>query len=174
MLKSGDHDLLMPGFAFYRDGLTNTRARTRHYWGHDGCSFTEQISMTWLPGAMVYGYAGEPAKALPPLRYGMRLNPDAGYLYYMSVGEAYFFLGETEQALLNLNEALARNPANLDTRVFLAATHAARGDAEAAQWEMEEIRMLSPGFYLPAWLETAPLTDSRQKRHIIELLQSHP
>jgi tetratricopeptide (TPR) repeat protein len=122
----------------------------------------------------VYGYAGEPAKALPLLRYAMRLNPDAGYLYYMSVGEAYFFLGETEQALLNLNEALARNPSNLETRVFLAATHAARGDAEAAQWEMEEIRMLAPGFYLPAWLETAPLTDGRQKRHIIELLQSHP
>jgi hypothetical protein len=59
MLKSGDHDLLKPGFAFYRDGLNNTRVRTRHYWGHDGCSFTEQISIPWLPGAMVYGYAGE-------------------------------------------------------------------------------------------------------------------
>jgi DNA-binding winged helix-turn-helix (wHTH) protein/TolB-like protein/Tfp pilus assembly protein PilF len=125
-----------------------------------------------LMGA-VYGYAGEPAKALPPLRYGMRLDPDAGYLYYMAVGEAYFFLGETEQALLNLNEALARNPANLETRVFLAATHAARGDAEAAQWEAEEIRMLAPGFVLPAWLETSPLTDSSQKRRVIELLKGY-
>ncbi len=125
-----------------------------------------------LMGA-VYGYAGEPAKALPPLRYGMRLNPDAGYLYYMAVGEAYFFLGETEQALLNLNKALARNPANLETRVFLAATHAARGDAEATQWAAEEIRMLAPGFALPAWLETSPLTDSRQKRRVIELLKGY-
>jgi TolB-like protein len=125
-----------------------------------------------LMGA-VYGYAGDPAKALPPLRYGMRLNPDAGYLYYMAVGEAYFFLGETEQALLNLNKALARNPANLETRVFLAATHAARGDAEAVQWEAEEIRMLAPGFAFPAWLETSPLTDSRQKRRVIELLKGY-
>lgn len=121
----------------------------------------------------VYGYSGEPAKALHLLRYGMRLNPDAGYLYYMAVGEAYFFLGETEQALLNLNEALARNPANLETRVFLAATHAARGDAEAAQWEAEEIRMLAPGFALPTWLETSPLTDSGQKRRVIELLKEY-
>lgn len=125
-----------------------------------------------LMGA-VYGYAGEPAKALPPLRYGMRLNPDAGYLYYMTVGEAYFFLGETEQALLNLNKALARNPANLETRIFLAATHAARGDAEAAQWAAEEIRMLAPGFALPAWLETSPLTDSSQKRRVIKLLKGY-
>jgi hypothetical protein len=50
----------------------------------------------------------------------MRLNPDAGYLYYMSLGEAYFFLDQTEQALLNPNEAVARNPANLETRVFPA------------------------------------------------------
>lgn len=125
-----------------------------------------------LMGA-VYGYAGEPEKALAPLRYGMRLNPDAGYLYYMSLGEAYFFLGETEQALLNLNEALARNPANLETRVFLAATHAARGDAEAARWEAEEIRTLAPGFELSAWLATSPLTDGRQKRRVIELLDAH-
>jgi len=59
MLKSGDLDLLKPGFNYYRDGLNNTRVRTRHYWGHDGCSFTEQITIPWLPGAMVYGYAGE-------------------------------------------------------------------------------------------------------------------
>ncbi len=57
MLKSGDFDLLAPGFDFYRDGLTNARERVRHYWGHDGCAFTEQTTIQWLPGAMVYGYA---------------------------------------------------------------------------------------------------------------------
>jgi tetratricopeptide (TPR) repeat protein len=117
----------------------------------------------------VYGYSGQPARAVPLLRHGMRLNPDAGYLYYMSLGEAYFFLGETEQALLNLGEALARNPANLETRLFLAAAHAARGDADAARWEAEEISMLAPGFVLRAWLETSPLTDARQKRRVIDL-----
>ncbi len=121
----------------------------------------------------VYVYSGQPAKALPLLRYGMRLNPDAGYLYYMSLGEAYFFLGETEQALLNLNEALARNPASLETRLFLAAAQAAAGQTEAARWEAEEIRMLAPGFSLPDWLETSPLTDARQKRRVVELLRGY-
>ncbi|HEX5790593.1 MAG TPA: DUF5703 domain-containing protein [Luteolibacter sp.] len=62
MLKSGDFDLIKPGFDYYREGLTNARERTRHYWGHDGCSFTEQTTIQWLPGAMVYGYAGEEFK----------------------------------------------------------------------------------------------------------------
>jgi tetratricopeptide (TPR) repeat protein len=127
----------------------------------------------WAFMGTVYGYSGQPARALPLLRHGMRLNPDAGYLYYMSLGEAYFFLDQTEQALLNLNEAVVRNPANLETRVFLAATHAARGNAEAAHWEAEEIRTLAPGFSLPAWLETSPLTDSRQKHRVIELLKGY-
>jgi len=127
----------------------------------------------WAFMGTVYGYSGQPARALPLLRHGMRLNPDAGYLYYMSLGEAYFFLDQKEQALLNLNEAVVRNPANLETRVFLAATHAARGNAEAAHWEAEEIRTLVPGFSLPAWLETSPLTDSRQKHRVIELLKGY-
>jgi DNA-binding winged helix-turn-helix (wHTH) protein/TolB-like protein/cytochrome c-type biogenesis protein CcmH/NrfG len=121
----------------------------------------------------VYSYSGQPARALPLLRYGMRLNPDAGYLYYMSLGEAYFFLGNNEQALLNLTEALARNPVNLETRVFLAATYAAAGNAEAAGWEAEEIRMLAPGFSLVAWLETSPLRDVIQKRRVIDLLRDN-
>lgn len=62
MLKSGDTDLLEPGFDYYRNGLTNARERTRHYWGHDGCSFTEQTTIQWLPGLMVYGYAGDQFK----------------------------------------------------------------------------------------------------------------
>lgn len=62
MLKAGDFDLLIPGFDFYKNGLTNARERVRHYWGHDGCAFTEQTTIQWLPGAMVYGYAGDEFK----------------------------------------------------------------------------------------------------------------
>lgn len=62
MLKAGDFNLLAPGFDFYRNGLTNARERVRHYWGHDGCAFTEQTTIQSLPGAMVYGYAGEEFK----------------------------------------------------------------------------------------------------------------
>jgi hypothetical protein len=98
MLKSGDHDLLKPGFAFYRDGLTNTRARTRHYWGHDGCSFTEQISIAWLPGAMVYGYAGEQYKG-KTRRYrpaetetGVCVNTAVNYIYESQLEWAWMML----------------------------------------------------------------------------------
>ncbi len=98
MLKSGDLDLLKPGFAYYRDGLTNTRARTRHYWGHDGCSFTEQITIPWLPGAMVYGYAGEEFKGKthryrpPEIETGIAVNRAVNYLWEGQLEWAYMML----------------------------------------------------------------------------------
>jgi len=87
MLKSGDWDLLRPGFDFYRNGLNNARERTRHYWGHDGCSFTEQTTIQWLPGAMVYGYGGEQFEG-KTRRYrpdhietGIAVNNAVNYIY---------------------------------------------------------------------------------------------
>jgi hypothetical protein len=87
MLKSGDFDLMIPGFDFYREGLNNASARVRHYWGHDGCTFTEQTTIQALPGAMVYGYQGEKYKG-KTWRYrpdsiepGVAVNGAVNYLY---------------------------------------------------------------------------------------------
>ena len=70
----------------------------------------------------IYTYVGEPAKTIPLLRTALRLNPDGSYLYFLLLGRAYLFEDDLEQALINLREALGRNPDDLETRVFLAAT----------------------------------------------------
>ncbi len=87
MLKSGDFDLMIPSFNFYRDGLNNARQRVRHYWNHDGCAFTEQTTIQALPGAMVYGYQGEQYKG-KTWRYrpdtvepGVQVNGAVNHLY---------------------------------------------------------------------------------------------
>lgn len=118
----------------------------------------------------VYTHMGQPAKAIPLLRTATRLNPDAGFIYFVVLGRAYIFLGEIEQALINLREALARNPADLETHVYLAATLVAAGDLPAARWEAEEVRALRPGFAVQQWLQTYPMTDAGQKRQLISLL----
>ncbi|WP_245652376.1 DUF5703 domain-containing protein [Rufibacter tibetensis] len=55
MLKSGDFDMMAPQFDFYRRLLPNAELRTRHYWGHAGASFTEQIENFGLPNYAEYG-----------------------------------------------------------------------------------------------------------------------
>jgi TolB-like protein/DNA-binding winged helix-turn-helix (wHTH) protein/Tfp pilus assembly protein PilF len=118
----------------------------------------------------IYTYVGQPAKAIPLVRTAIHLNPDAGYLYFLVLGRAYLFSGDSEQALINLKEALSRNAANLESQVYLVATLALAGDKDAARWKAEELHVLEPEFSTGKWLQSYPMTDERQKRRLAGLL----
>lgn len=55
MLKSGDVDMMKSQFDTYLRMLPNAVARTKHYWGHEGASFTEQTENFGLPNPAEYG-----------------------------------------------------------------------------------------------------------------------
>jgi TolB-like protein/DNA-binding winged helix-turn-helix (wHTH) protein/Tfp pilus assembly protein PilF len=120
----------------------------------------------------IYAYLGEPARTLQLLRTAIRLQPDAGYLYYLILGRAYFGLGELARARVNLERAIQRNPVNLETRVYLAAVYAAIGNTLDAAWEAEEIRTLQPDFATRTWLVTHPLRDGTARARLIETLSA--
>jgi DNA-binding winged helix-turn-helix (wHTH) protein/TolB-like protein/Tfp pilus assembly protein PilF len=118
----------------------------------------------------IHTFVGQPSKTIPLVRTAVQLNPEAGHLYFMILGRAYFFGGDTEQASLNLREALARNAVNLEARIYLAATLALTGDKEAAKWEAEEIRVLVPDFSIGQWLHGYPMANETQKQRLTSLL----
>jgi len=115
-------------------------------------------------------FVGRPADSVPLIRTAMRLDPKSGYLYFLVLGRAYLFLGDLEQARVNLEEALRRNPEYLETHIYAAALHAAAGNKTSAAWEAEEIRALQPGFSGRRWVESYPMTDSAQKRKLMQAL----
>jgi DNA-binding winged helix-turn-helix (wHTH) protein/TolB-like protein/Tfp pilus assembly protein PilF len=115
-------------------------------------------------------FVGRPADSVPLIRTAMRLDPKSGYLYFLVLGRAYLFLGDLEQARVNLEEALRRNPEYLETHIYVAALHAAAGNQASAAWEAEEIRALRPGFSGRRWVESYPMTDSAQKRKLMQAL----
>lgn len=115
-------------------------------------------------------YLGEPAKSIPLLRIAMRLKPDAGYLYYLLLGRAYLFAGDVNQALINLKEAVARNPADLESHAYLAAASAAAGERNAADWEAQEVRAIDRDFTTQRWLATYPLTSAPHRARLRALL----
>jgi len=118
----------------------------------------------------IYTYTGQPSKTIPLLRTAMRLNPDGGYLYFQILGRAYLFENDIEQALINLREASARNPEDLETRVYLAAALVAAGDRNGAEWEAEEIRALDAGFSMRKWFKTYPMASAEHKDRLSGLL----
>ena len=118
----------------------------------------------------IHTFIGQPTKAIPLVRTAIQLNPEAGHLYFLILGRAYLFAGDTEQALLNLRESLSRNAANLEIHIYLAAALVLTGDKEAAKWEAEEIRVLEPGFSIGKWVQNYPMTNEGQKRRLTSLL----
>ena len=118
----------------------------------------------------IYTYIGQPAKSISLLRTAMRLNPDGGHLYFLILGRAYLFENDSEQALINLRQAFARNAVDLETRLFLAAALAAAGEQSDAEWEAEQIRTVEPGFALQRWLESYPLTSAPERDKLQRLL----
>lgn len=118
----------------------------------------------------IYTYIGRPADTVRLLRTAMRLDPQAGYLYFLLLGRAYLFLGDLEQARVNLERALSRNPENLEANVYMAVLHVMAGDKAAAAWKAEEIRALRPDFSSRGWLETYPMTDATQKKKLVQAL----
>jgi len=119
----------------------------------------------------IYTYIGRPAEGVPLLRTALRLNPDAGSLYFLLLGRAYYFLGDSEQARVNLDHALLRNSENLEARIYLAAVHRLAGERDAAEWQVNEIRTLEPAFKVRNWLASYPLTDPGQKERLVKSLQ---
>jgi TolB-like protein/DNA-binding winged helix-turn-helix (wHTH) protein/Tfp pilus assembly protein PilF len=115
-------------------------------------------------------FIGRPADTVPLLRTAMRLNPQAGHLYFLVLGRAYLFLGNLEQARVNLEHALSRNLANLEAHVFMAAVHVKTGDKVGSALEADEIRALQPSFSIRRWLETYPMTDVAQKAKLVDAL----
>ena len=118
----------------------------------------------------IHTYVGQAGKSIPLLRSAQRLNPDGGHLYLLLLGRAYLFEDDAEQALFNLRQAHARNADNLETRLFLIAALAAKGERGEAEWEADQVRTLEPGFSARSWLDTYPLTSGRYQKRLLELL----
>ncbi len=118
----------------------------------------------------IHTHTGRPAEGVRLVRRAMRLNPEGGHLYFLTLGRAYLFLGDLEQARMNLEHALSRNTVHLETHVYMAALYVSAGEQAAAAWEAEEIRALQPGFSSRRWLETYPMTDDMQKTTLVKAL----
>lgn len=85
----------------------------------------------------------------------------AGSLYFLLLGRALYFLGEYEQAQVNLEQVLKRNAQNIEARIYLAAVMGHLGDPDGAAWQAAEIRIMEPDYRANRWLATYPMTDER-------------
>jgi hypothetical protein len=126
MLKSGDFDLMPPQFEYYRRALPGAEARTRHYWGHGGCSFTEQLENFGLPIGWAWGWPETPD---PYHRRPAHFDPTEQIAPWIR----YLYLSQLEFALMILKY---RQYSGLDIDAYLPFVESAiRFFDEHYQWQ---------------------------------------
>jgi tetratricopeptide (TPR) repeat protein len=98
--------------------------------------------------AWILHFAGRPGEGMAAMRRAIALNPHVTALYRTVEAALHYEMGELDEARALLEQAVAVSPDQLLARLYLAAVYAATGEFEAAQWQVEEIRTLDPGFRL--------------------------
>lgn len=114
-------------------------------------------------------YTGQPARSIPLLRTALRVNP-TGISVFPAPRTRLSIRKRRRAGADHLRAALMRNPADIETRVYLAAALVAAGDHSAAKWETDEIRCLQPDFSTRHWLDTYPMTSAPQRQRLSRLL----
>ncbi|MDA8256643.1 MAG: winged helix-turn-helix domain-containing protein [Betaproteobacteria bacterium] len=147
--------------ALYESKYGEAAAYLRKALAIDGSYADAYALMAWI-----HIFEGNPARAVLMMRTAMRLNPGAGHIYFAHIGTAYYLQGDQEQALINLNEAKARNLADLSTHVWLGLALVAAGKSDESLWEADEVRMLRPAFSGKAWLARMPIKEAGHRDRI--------
>jgi TolB-like protein/DNA-binding winged helix-turn-helix (wHTH) protein/Tfp pilus assembly protein PilF len=117
--------------------------------------------------ALIKNALAEPDAAIELIRKGMRLNPFYTWDYPYNLGRAYYTAGDLETAIRYLEEARARNPNALPIRVHLAASYAAAGRQGDAEWEIEEVKALSPDESISLLEATHPVRDAQAMQRLV-------
>lgn len=93
-------------------------------------------------------YSGRPAEALDMLEEAVRLDPHFPDWIWHVRALAYFNLGRFDDAVVNLNRRLTRNPNTDVSHVLLAACYGHLGHISEAQEEWRKALRISPGYSL--------------------------
>ena len=121
--------------------------------------------------ALIKNALAEPDAAIKLIRKGIQLNPFYTWDYPYNLGRAYYTAGDLEAAIRYLEEARARNPNALPIRVHLAAAYAAAGRQGDAEWEVEEVKALSPDESISLLEATHPVKDTQAMQRLVQDLR---
>jgi len=109
-----------------------------------------------------YAVSGKPAEAVEAMRSAMRLSPIYPTWYLNILGFAQYRLARYDECEKTLRLALEREPASSECRVLLAAAHHARGRAQEARREAQEVLRHDPAFRLAAYQARLAIVRDRE------------
>jgi adenylate cyclase len=122
--------------------------------------------------ALIKNALGEPESAITLIKKGMQLNPYYTWDYPYNLGRAYYSLGRIDEAIEALEAAKTRNENVVPIRLHLAASYVRAGRQADAQWEVEEIQLLSPTDTISQQKAAHPIQDEVLMNAFVEDLRA--
>ena len=105
------------------------------------------------------------------MRKAMLINPHHPYNYTLHLGQALNILSRYDETVAAFEKGIASNPASQRLHVWLAAAYAQAGNAESAEWEVDQILTINPEFSLKPIEATFPFKDPADRERILEGLR---
>lgn len=105
---------------------------------------------------------GNPERAIEMITRGMELNPHYTWDYLYNLGRAYYTVGRYDEAIEVLERGVLRNENMVQPKLYLAASYIRSGRRDDAEWEVENIRVLSPAVTLGYLRNTFPIRNPEQ------------
>jgi len=112
--------------------------------------------------ACSYVVSGKPREGVEAIRRAMRLSPVYPAWYLNIEGFGQYLLGQHEECEKTLRLCLARDPANLDCHLVIAAARHARGDAAGAKREAQELMAKNPAFTVAGYQARLAIVRDRE------------
>ena len=110
--------------------------------------------------ALIKNNLGQAEESISLIEQAMVLNPHYTWDYIYQLGRAYYTIGEYENAVTFLSQALERNESAGYPRLFLAASYVNIGQIDDAEWEIEQVEMAHPEYNSRSYLmKTMPIGD---------------
>jgi adenylate cyclase len=133
-------------------GAMGLLRRVQGHWAESQAEFEKAIALdrndAWAMRqlGMTVLIQGKPESAIPYLENSIRLDPYASNLFiaYLHLGNAYLFLGHTDQGIDLLRKAEVANPSIWYVHLALAGALGLRGDVDEARREIAEVLKLKP------------------------------
>jgi len=110
--------------------------------------------------------AGQSSRAIEVLQKNMRLDPFGAPTRLLYMGQAYYMLDRSAQAVAALRECASRLPDLWTVYVFLAAAHAQLGQSEEASAALREILRTNPSATIERITRALPYNDPRDVEHL--------
>jgi len=118
-------------------------------------------SHVWL--AMILTASGDPKGAIDLIYKAIRLNPFPPNWYFFSLGNAFFMLGEYNQAVEAYKKALQHSPDLLLAYIGLAASFSASNRAEDARAAASQIVRIDPKFSIEVFARSLTYKNENHK-----------